>query len=261
MSQVTKPVDESIEDPIASIRRRMDERGMKVVRDLSDEERETLFERLDAKDFVEQRRAELQRKLDGVVPKIYRANIELLPAVEEWIEDFSHGEDTLGEKPGLALVGLPGTGKTHTAWQILRILLGRGYTFSFEVHDASLLFEELQRCAQSRTSDKALLDRLGSVDLLVIDDLAAKPLTEFREDKLRQLLDRRSQSVRRTILPTIITTNVPRQKWGADPNRPADEPAHLGHRNADRIEGTCRYVLFPFVSHRSGRDYSGGPKK
>jgi len=104
---------------------------------------------------------------------------------------------------GLFITGLPGTGKTHLAAAIVRRVIESGRS--------NLLFE---RCAdfylrvrdcyrEGMGSEAAELSRLDSPSLLVLDDLGAGSLSDFERRCTLEVLDRRINQTR----PTVVTSN------------------------------------------------------
>lgn len=225
---------------------------------MSPEEREAYFARLDQEEIQKRRLDHAKELEDRIVPKAFRHDIELPRDIEStisgwfekfWTEDERDDEWTKQGRTGLCFVGRPGAGKSHAAWMIVRSLLARGWS-QLEWRSCSELFDELKDCAQNKRSDKELLDRICKVDLLVLDDLGAKQLTEFREEKLLQILNARSENH----MSTIVTTNIAAPQMSQ----------FFGARNASRIGGMCELVVFPDFDHRTGVDYSKtkrGPSK
>lgn len=218
------------------------ERGLQVV-GVDDETLQKLAEEARQEEIRQARLEDCRRRIEEITPPQFRSDIELQPQVARWLDDFwSLDRDEFAKaKNGLCLVGRPGAGKTHTAWQVVRKLLERGWD-DIAVHSVPVLFDEFTHRSQNKRADKDLIDSLVSVDLLVLDDLGAKPLTEFREERLLRVLDGRYVKQ----LPTIVTTNIGTASFSE----------HFGGRNASRIAGMCRVVLFPNKDWRSGIDFS-----
>jgi DNA replication protein DnaC len=208
--------------------------------DLSDEDKQKYFDALEAKE-AHQRQIERCREIaDELIPARYRRSIEFRPEISEWLEEF-WGPLHDDEVNGLLLIGRPGCGKTQTVWGIVRNLLDNGWD-QFRVEEMSDLFDELTALSRAGRSDQELIKSLCSTDLLILDDLGAKPLTEFREERLLKILNKRWDRK----LPTIVTTNIV----------PANFKEHFGDRSSSRLEGMCRVVVFPNIDRRTGVDYS-----
>ncbi len=110
-----------------------------------------------------------------------------------------------GEQATLFLYGRAGIGKTHLAVAVLQEWRRRdGAGLFYEVPE---LLAYLRRCIgddEDETPDMVIV-RLSSPDfLLVLDDLGAHSQTEWAEEQLFRLLNRRYTEY----APTIITANV-----------------------------------------------------
>lgn len=239
---MTKPVVDT-DARLEELRQRALERGLRLVDGISDDQREAHLEAIDAEELRKRHLEHCAALAAEIIPEQFRDDIELAPAVKAWFEEFRHGGFSDPQRHSLCLIGRPGSGKSHTAWQLLRDMLAFGFE-RFTYRPVSDLFDELADCSRNKRSDGDILDRLTSVDLLVLDDLGSRPLTEFREDKLLQILDRRYAQRH----PVIVTTNIAASNF----------TKHFGARNASRLGGMCRVVALPNFDHRTGTDYSDG---
>lgn len=188
-----------------------------------------------------------RERFNSEVPEAFdRTDIKPHPQVERWIEDLwtLDRREFAATKNGLILIGRPGSGKTQNVWMIIRSLLfDHGYE-NFRLLKVNDYLEEILRLQHNRTSDREYKSKFASTDILFLDDLGAKELTEPRENHLQDILDPRFEQQ----LPTVITTNIGIPDW----------VKRFGGRNASRIGGMCRNVLFPKHDHRTGLDYEKG---
>lgn len=121
-------------------------------------------------------------------------------------------------KRNLILAGTPGIGKGHIAAAIAIHFLKQGWRIAWI--ECAKLFRDYHR-AYANDTNEAITDRLGTVRLLVIDEICLRDLPADGEEILFAILDRRHKDG----LPTIFLGN-----------KPADEiRAWLGGRITDRL--------------------------
>lgn len=100
---------------------------------------------------------------------------------------------------GLIFYGNVGTGKTFLAACIANALIDKGY--SCMVTNFARLINTLGGMFEGR---QKYIDTLNSLDLLVIDDLAAERDTEYMNEVVHNIIDSRYRSGK----PLIVTTNL-----------------------------------------------------
>lgn len=232
-----KPVDEIVEEE--QLIERWEERSLAAIQRqeqellefeaLSDEERQARYDRA-----IEEHREHLLRKALDEMPARFHRSIPLRPEVEAWFQDFRSGFPSDRERFSLVLIGRPGCGKSHTCFELIKKIAAFGWDEYNYQHAPSLLRNLTPR---SGISDIDLINTLQKVDLLFLDDLGANKLTEWREEKILEVIDERWLRER----PTVVTTNIP-------PDRFSD---HFGARTASRLAGMCRVVKFPYVDYRN----------
>lgn len=174
------------------------------------------------------------------IPPVFYEEIPLREDVREWISAFMRGGDEFYKvgPHSRVLCGIPGAGKTHTAWQVIKIMLRRGVTYVDFLKVTHLLEDLTRRGVDPGEAITALNDR--SRDLLVLDDLGAEVLTDTKRERLERILDYRHDFRR----PVLITTNIP----------PAQFSERFGGRLASRVAGMCgNPIAFDEVDHRRAR--------
>lgn len=112
---------------------------------------------------------------------------------------------------GICFYGNTGTGKTFTAGCIANELINQGY--SVLMTNIGRIVNRMQNSFEGR---QEYLDRINSVDLLIIDDLAAERDTEFVNEIVYTVIDSRYRCKR----PLIVTTNKdPQKEFGGGLNK------------------------------------------
>lgn len=115
---------------------------------------------------------------------------------------------TLGYVPraqNIVFIGPTGVGKTGLASSLLRKALENGYRGLFI--KAQDLFDQMYASLADRAS-RTLLNRLLSIDVLLIDEMGYLNLRPEQSNLFFKLMDERY--LRR---PTIITTNLEYEEW------------------------------------------------
>ena len=156
------------------------------------------------------------------------------------------------DKPGLLLIGEPGTGKTHLAVAALRTLIGRGFSGVF--YDYQHLLQSIRSSYDptSGSTDREAYATALDAELLLLDDLGAHRITDWVEDTVTSLITYRCNNRK----PIIATTNL------SDPDIAGASRAaatgsgreygrtladQIGMRARSRLFEMCRVIRMPQV--------------
>lgn len=163
-----------------------------------------------------------------------------LSAARLYIANFKRHRKS-GE--GLILAGTPGTGKSHIAAAILQSILPKHVGLYLTCLQAIRLVRESWRKASER-SERQVLDVLGEVPLLVLDEIGVQYGTDGEQTILFDILDKRY----RDLMPSLLLTN--QDMTGLK--------SFIGERAYDRLTETCRWIPFDWPSYRvhAGREAS-----
>ena len=157
-----------------------------------------------------------------------RPDDTLSKAARHYAESFTPG----AEQHGIMFMGNVGTGKTFYACCIANAVIDRGYSAWVTP------LQPLIRALCDRVSARETIERIQSVDLLVLDDFGSTAHNDFTTDKLFEIVDARYRCGK----PLIVTTNI----------QPKDmENCSLGMRRIfDRLRERCRNVVVNGESRR-----------
>lgn len=159
------------------------------------------------------------------------AKIEALATAKSIVENW-----TEHRKAGTAVVfsGNPGTGKSHLAIAILQVVMETGTGMYLNVLDLVRMVRDTWRRTGQSESD--MLNTLGGLDLLVIDEVGVQYGTDGEQVILFDVLNRRYLDFR----PTILLTNLKSKEF----------EEFIGARAFDRLREGGIWQRFAWESFR-----------
>jgi DNA replication protein DnaC len=141
---------------------------------------------------------------------------------------------------GLWLIGPPGVGKTHLGAAICRAVIEQ-HAKRARIASAREIVRRLRDTWRrgSEETEAAVIEELGGLSLLVIDEVGAGFGSEAEQVQLFDVLDLRYTLKR----PTVLLSNL---------NQPLLRTA-LGDRSYDRLREGATVLVLNWASHRGAR--------
>ncbi len=170
-------------------------------------------------------------------PVAQRELAHVLVTVKTFVREFPNDK-----RPGLLLIGEPGTGKTHLAVAALRHLIARGFEGIF--FDYQNLLDRIRASydAASGASDREAYRSALDTEILLLDDLGAHRITDWVQDIVTSVITYRCNNKR----VLIATTNLPDPDAGTAMMERPPGPGKIEYRETliDKIGGRARSRLF-----------------
>lgn len=136
----------------------------------------------------------------------------------------------------LVFSGAKGTGKSHLAAAILKGILPRHVGVYMTFMGMIRLIRETWRADSKRTESQVIAE-LGTLPLLVLDEIGVQYGTEAEHTLLFEVMDRRYRDQK----PSILLTNQDKDGF----------KRFVGDRVYDRMTETARWVTFDWASYRT----------
>ena len=129
---------------------------------------------------------------------------EIVRKLRSYCDNFTKPGKVKDQGTSLCFVGQTGTGKTHLACAIGIELHNQGQTVAYKRHHEIMYSVKETYSGRTDTDEAIIIRNLINVDLLIIDEVGLKKLTETELEITYKLLDGRYDDMK----PSILVSNL-----------------------------------------------------
>ncbi|HEY3823808.1 MAG TPA: ATP-binding protein [Bryobacteraceae bacterium] len=177
----------------------------------------------------------------------YRELTPVYIAVKGYVRDFPDPK-----RPGLLLMGEPGTGKTHLAVAAFRAIMAKGFAGVYFDYQTLLHQIHLGYNSSSNSSDREAYRTAMDTEVVLLDDLGANQVNGWVEDTVTAIITSRCNHRKALIATTnLIDTEAGDVRYGRTAEGKIDYRTTLtdriGPRARSRLFEMCRVIKMPLV--------------
>ena len=147
---------------------------------------------------------------------------------------------SLHKRTGGSLIfsGRAGTGKSHLALAIAQAIIDQHSVLYLNAMDAVRMIRDTWR-KTSLQSETGILNWLGGIDLLIIDEIGVQHGTDSEQVLMFDIINRRYRDMK----PTLFLTNLNTKGFSE----------FITERSYDRLKECSTWVTFNWESHRQAK--------
>ena len=167
------------------------------------------------------------------LPSIARTAPDVVRAVRRYCDRI---DEMLDKGEGMWFLGSPGTGKSHLAYLISQAALAANR--SVAIYTGPRLLDEIRRTYDDDTPGATLdlIDRLTTVELLHVEDLAVARPTDWVLEQLYNIVNGRYENEKSIVFTCDLTGDA---ADGSDAIDPRWLARHITMRNFSRLVEMC----------------------